>query len=147
MCSRRTWRKSKTAHLHGRGCLFRALSYAIMGCESQHRLVRHQIVEHLTTEICWRLLENYIPTDDTIEEYVQRTHMGRNGVWGTSVEMLAFAHLAEVNIASYNNDNGSYHFFGPAVIDPEGFYHDNSRPTVYVVFSGSNHFNVTLSQD
>ena len=105
-----------------------------------------QIVEHLTTERCWRLLENYIPTDDTIEEYVQRTHMGRNGVWGTSVEMLAFAHLAEVNIASYNNDDGSYHFFGPAVIDPEGFQHDNSRPTIYVVFSGGNHFNVTLSQ-
>ena len=125
-------------------CLFRALSYAITGCESQHRVVRRQIVEHFTTERCWRLLENYIPTDDTIEEYVQRTHMARNGVWGTSV---AFAHLAEVNIASYNNDDGSYHFFRLAMIDLEGFQHDNLRRTIYVVFSGGNHFNGTLSQD
>ena len=69
------------------------------------RAVRRQIVRHLTTDRCWRLLENYRSTDDTIEEYVQRTHMARNGVWGTNIEMLAFCNLAGVNIASYNEQH------------------------------------------
>ena len=55
-------------------CLFRALSYAVTGSESQHHVVRRQIVRHLTTDRCWRLVENYLSTDNTIEEYVQRTY-------------------------------------------------------------------------
>ena len=70
--------------------------YAITGCESQHREVRCQIVQHLTTETCWRLLEHYTAQDDTIEEYIQRSRMGTDGVWGTSVELLAFSHLTVV---------------------------------------------------
>ena len=34
------------------------------------------------------------------------------------MEMLAFCNLASVNIASYNNEDGTYHYYGPAVIDP-----------------------------
>ena len=122
-------------------CLFRALSYAVTGSESQHHVVRRQ---HLTTDRCWRLLENYLSTDNTIEEYVQRTHMARNGVWGTNI---AFCNLAGVNIASYNNEDGTYHYYGPAVIDPEVFDHDDSRPTIHLAYTGGDHFNVIISQD
>ena len=115
-------------------CLFHALSYTITGCESQHGQVRHKVVNHLTTKKCWHLLENYTPLDDTLEEYVQRMCMHRDGVWGTSVEILAFSHLTGLNIASYNSEDGTYHFFGPAVIDPKEFMADDSRPGVYLSF-------------
>ena len=110
------------------------------------RAVRRQIVRHLTTDRCWRLLENYLSTDNTIEEYVQRTRMARNGVWGTNIEMLAFCNLAGVNIASYNNEDGTYHYYGPAVIDPEVFDHDDSRPTIHLAYTGGDHFNVIVTQ-
>ena len=73
--------------------------------------------------------------------------MDREGVWGTTTELLAFCHMASVNIASYNTDDGSYHVLGPGVIEPDTFPQDDSRPTIYIVFTGGNHFNVTLSQD
>ena len=136
-------------HIQGGGnCLFRALSYVITGCESQHREVRRHITQHLLNEPnCRRLLENYIPEYSTLEEYIQHTHMDREGVWGTTTELLAFCHMASVNIASYNTDEGSYHVLGPGVIEPDRFPQDDSRPTIYIVFTGGNHFNVTLSQD
>ena len=120
-------------------CLLRALLYALTGCDSQHEQVRHKVVNHLTTEKCWRLLENYTPLDDMFEEYVQRMCMHRDGVWGTTVEILAFSHLIGLNIASYNAEDGTYHFFGAAVIDPEEFTEDNSRPGVYLSFVKSSH--------
>ena len=106
-------------------CLFRALSYAITGCESQHGQVRHKVVNHLTTERCWCLLGNYIPLDDTLEEYVQCMRMHRDSVWGEG-GTVAFSHLTSLNIASYNAEYGTYHFFGPAVID-----HENSQKATH----------------
>ena len=84
----------------------------------------------------------YISEDeyDSIEDYLQQSHMDRDGVWGTTAELLVFAHLAGVNIASYNNEDGSYHILSPGVIEP-----DDARPSIYLVYSGWNHFSVTLT--
>ena len=61
-------------------------------------------------------------------------------------EMLVLAHVLGVNIAFYNKVLRSYQIYSPGVIEPDAFKEDNSRPTIYVVFTG-NHFNVVLSQD
>ena len=129
-------------------CLFRSLSYAVTGSESQHSEIRRLIVNHYTAEInCWRLVRVFMLEDDSIEEYLQRTNMAQDGVWGSTTEMLVFAHLAGVNIASYNANDGSYHMLAPGVIEPDRFPQDDSRPTIYLLFSDGNHFNVTVSQD
>ena len=54
---------------------------------------------------------------------------------GETVEILAFSHLTSLNIASYNVEDGTCHFFGPAVIDSKEFTEDNSRLGVYLSLS------------
>jgi hypothetical protein len=140
---------TRTRRIPGDGnCLFRALSYLVTGSESQHSEIRHLIVQHLLTEEnCIQLLANYISVDNTIGQYLERTHMERDGVWGTTVELVTFSHMAGVNVASYNTEDERHHVLSPGVIDSERFPEDNSRPTIYIQFTGGNHFNVTLSQD
>ena len=134
-------------HIRGDGnCLFRALCYAITGSERQHFRLRNAIVRRMRcTEACTSLIGGYI-TDLTIQQYIERTQMDRNYVWGSQNELLAFAHMTGVNIASYNTIDRQYSYFKPGVIDINAFPDDNSRPTIYLEYTG-NHFNVVLSQD
>ena len=133
-------------HIRADGnCLFRAFSYAITGSERQHLRVRSAIVRHMRcTDACMSLLGGYI-SDLTIHEYIQRSQMAHNYVWGSQNEMFVLAHMAGVNIASYNTTERQYHFHNPGVIDINAYPDDNSRPCIYVEYTG-NHFNVVLSQ-
>ena len=127
-------------------CLFRALSYIISGSETQHLKVRSLIVEHLKSSHAYsRLHPNYIP-DTSVEQYIERTGMDRNGTWGGTVEFVVLAHLVGVNVASYNTTNNTYHLFGPGVIDYDRFPQDFSRATLYIIYNG-NHFDVVLGQN
>ena len=126
-------------------CLFRALCYVITGSQMQHFRLRSAIVRHLrSTEACRSLLDGYI-TETTIEEYIEHSHMDQNRVWGTQNEMLVLAHMAEVNIASFNKRERQYHFNFPGVIDYHAYPEDHTRPSIYLEYTG-NHFNVVLSQ-
>ena len=128
-------------------CLFRSLSYAITGSESQHSHIRCLIVHQYRTEInCWRLMGNYFDTYADIDDYLQTTGMAEDGVWGQTQEMIVFAYTAGVNIASYNADDGSYQMLCPTILGPD-IPVDDARPTIYLAFTGSNHFQVVLSQD
>ena len=127
-------------------CLFHALCYVITGSEREHFKLRSLIIHHLRTEIrSWRLIPNHI-NEMTLEDYITNSQIDQLGVWGTETEMLVLAHVLEVNIAFYNQVLRSYQIYSPGVIEPDAFQEDNSRPTIYVVFTG-NHFNVVLSQD
>ena len=70
--------------------------------------------------------------------------MERDGVWETTAELLLFAHLAGVNIASYNNEDRSYRIL---VIEPDRFAQDDARSAIYLLYSGWNNYSVTPSQD
>ena len=91
------------------------------------------------------LLGGYI-SDLTIDEYIEHSQMAHNYVWGSQNEMFVLAHMAGVNIASYNTIERQYHFQNPGVIDINAHPNDNSWPCLYVQYTG-NHFNVVLSQD
>ena len=134
-------------HIRGDGnCLFRTFSYAITGSERQHLRVRSAIIRHMRcTDACMSLLGGYI-SDLTIEEYIERSQMAQNYVWGSQNEMFVQAHMAGVNIASYNTTERQYHFQNPGVIDINAYPDDNSRPSIYVQYTG-NHFNMVLSQN
>ena len=72
--------------------------------------------------------------------------MDRNYTWVTHNEMIVLAHMVGVNMASYNTVDKYYHFMSPGLIDIHAYPEDNSRPTIYVAYTGD-HFNMVLSQD
>jgi hypothetical protein len=51
--------------------------------------------------------------------------MDQNGVWGTQNEMLVLAHMAEINIASFNTHERRYNFCFPGVIDYNAYPEDD----------------------
>jgi hypothetical protein len=127
-------------------CLFRALCYVITGSQRQHFKLRSIILTHLrTTDACRNLLGGYI-TNTTIQQYIAHSCMDQNGVWGTQNEMLVLAHMAEINIASFNTHERRYNFCFPGVIDYNAYPEDDTRPSIYLEYTG-NHFNVVLAQD
>ena len=68
--------------------------------------------------------------------------MDQDGAWGTTAEMLVLARMLEANIAFYNSDDKRYQVYSPGVIDYEAYGEDNSWPTLYLIFTDGNHFNV-----
>ena len=78
--------------------------------------------------------------------------MDQDGAWGTTAEMLVLACMLEANIAFYNSDDKRYQVYSPGVIDYEAgvidyeaYGGDNSWPTLYLIFTDGNHFNVMLA--
>ena len=71
--------------------------------------------------------------------------MDQDGAWGTTAEMLVLACMLEANIAFYNSDDKRYQVYSPGVIDYEAYGEDNSWPTLYLIFTDGNHFNVMLA--
>ena len=63
---------------------------------------------------------------------------------GHTAEMFVLAHMLEVNIASYTLDDKRTQVYSPGVIDYEAYGEDNSRPTLCLIFTDGNHFNVML---
>ena len=114
-------------HIRGDGnCLFRAFSYAITGSERQHLRVRSAIIRHMRcTDACMSLLGGYILQYTNTNK---RSQMAHNYVWGSQKEMFVLAHMAGVNIGSYNTTERQYHFHNPGVIDINAYPDDNSRP-------------------
>ena len=125
-------------------CLFRARCYVITGSQRQYFKLRSAIVAHMrSTTACTNLLGGYnIITERTIDEYIEHSHMEQNGVWSTQSEMFVLAHMAEINISSFNKQEQRYNFLFPGVIDYDMYPEDDTRPSIYT----GNHFNVVLSQ-
>ena len=124
-------------------CLFRALSHVITESERQHFSLRRAtcIIRHMrSTPACTRLV------GCTIQEYLEETQMHCNYTWGIDRELFVLAHMAVVNIANYNTNDEYYHFHTPGVIGGDTYPDDNSRPSIYIQYTGD-HFNVVLSQD
>ena len=82
----------------------------------------------------------------TIDGYIEQSRMDCNYSWGTHNEMLVLAHMAGLNMASYNTIEHQYHFHNPGMIDINAYPDDNSRPTIYITYTGD-HFNLVQSQD
>ena len=146
-----TYPRSAQRMLGDGNCLFRALAYGITGSQRQHSIVRRLVVEHLrwivTTELEQHLYPNFICDDDTVEDYIVRTRMDHDGAWGTDKEITVLAHLLQINIVSFNVGLGQYGVWGPGCLDPATYPEDYSRPTLYILFVGNNHFNFMLSQE
>ena len=85
-------------------CLFRALSYLITGCQSHHAMVRTKIIEHMKS--IETILQPHI--SGSVEDYLARSKMALETVWGTDIEILTAASLLKADIFVYTKV-GSYY--------------------------------------
>ena len=94
-------------------CLFRALCYIIFGSEGQHGKLRNAIkhmrtIPHLVSEIGPDGNRNFLVTYDdgysSVDNYLLRSGMADNGVWGGDFEMCILAHMLDTPIYSYQGD-------------------------------------------
>ena len=74
-------------------CLFRALAHIITGSEEQHMDVRHGIVSHMRT-IRNLLVGGHVREGD-IDTYIDSSRIEHDHEWGTDVEILTLAHIAQ----------------------------------------------------
>ena len=89
---------SKLYRIVGDGnCLFRALSYAITGRQNYHCLVREKIVQHMRHNEHALLAH----MNGSVNDYLARTGMRNQHVWGTDVEIIAASSLLETDIYVY----------------------------------------------
>ena len=89
---------SKLYRIVGDGnCLFHALSYVITGRQNYHSLVREKILKHMRCNE--QALLAHI--NGSVNEYLARTGMGNQQVWGTDVEIIAASSLLETDIYVY----------------------------------------------
>ena len=104
-------------HIRGDGnCLFRSFSYLIAGSEDEHDAVRPAIVSHMLT-IGHFLVGFQIPTQSTVQGYLNDTHMDREGSWGTEVEMLTLAHFLQTPVLVYNTEHEGWSRYSPRNVD------------------------------
>ena len=89
---------SKLIHILGDGnCLFRALSYAVSGRQVYHTQMRAQIINHM-----YHIEHFLLPhTNRSLNSYLANSHMTRNGVWGTDIEIFSAASLLSTDIFVY----------------------------------------------
>ena len=81
---------SKLFHIKGDGnFLFRSFSYVITGRQNYHSLIRQRIILHMKT-IEHALLPHI---GSSVDDYLLRTQMKNDGVWGTDIEILTAASL------------------------------------------------------
>ena len=85
-------------------CLFRSFSYIITGSEEQHMLVRHAIIAHMRSlgeySNFWQVHLSDIH-ERGLEQYSEETAMEYSGEWGSSVEIIALAHLLNIPVYTY----------------------------------------------
>lgn len=62
-------------------CLFRSIAFAVSGNEELHLYIRNIITSFIAKS------RNPIVYNETPEDYLKRTKMRENGVWGTDIEI------------------------------------------------------------
>ena len=86
---------SKLYHTRGDGnCLFRCLSYVLTGRQVYHTTLRTKISSHM------RDIENELRPhmNCSLDEYLTRSSMENDTVWGTDVEIFAASSLLKTDI-------------------------------------------------
>ena len=48
----------------------------------------------------------------SIDEYIGRSEMDKDGTWGSDIELLYFAHLCKICVFSYSKELGNWDRYG-----------------------------------
>ncbi|XP_071152909.1 uncharacterized protein [Mytilus edulis] len=89
--------KSKQITADG-NCLFRAISYAVSNRQENFKQIRKELVRHI---LCHSDKFNSFLDSETVNEYMKRTYMIEDNVWGTELEIIAAADLLKTDIFTY----------------------------------------------
>ena len=85
-------------------CLFRAISYSICGRQVYHHIVRSKIVEHMIA-----IESTLLPhINSSLDNYLARSGMKNQNVWGTDIEILTASSLLQTDIYVYTKIGAGY---------------------------------------
>ena len=132
-------------------CLFRALCYIISGSEAQDGELQRAIVAHMRT-ILFVVSgtgpdgnRNYLVTYDdgyhSVDDYLARSDMTENGVWGGDFEMCILAYMLDAPIYSYQADT-NYWFVAFLMLLTEEYQKMSTCICCIIIFLRRNHFQV-----
>ena len=76
-------------------CLFRCFSNLLTGSQEHHFLVRTLICNYMRH--IDNLLMFVLPSGDVLD-HLRNSNMTNNFVWGTDIEIYAFAHMCQTNV-------------------------------------------------
>ena len=71
-------------------CLFRRIALAVSGNEEFHQYFRNIIKSFIEKN------QKHLVNNETFEDYLNRTKMRENGVWGTDIELYFAAEVFEL---------------------------------------------------
>ena len=128
--------------------LFRAMCYVITGSQRQHYRLRCIIVEYMRSLIGTRFERNLLGTvmdGNSIEEYLSRTRMSQQNVWGTQTEMTVLAHMLDINVLSFSVEARQYSRYTAPLITSGSYDDDIDTLHSIYIYSADNHFDVIQS--
>ena len=137
-------RPCTTHSINGDGnCLFRTLSFIIIGSEEQHTLVCEAILHHML-QIAHFMLSHHIDDNSSVSEYIKHTCMDQDGTWGTDIEILTLAHLLNTCIFVYTTEQCNWWRYCPQNVD-RSLNVDLTSMSMYIQNPGE-HFDVVCSR-
>ena len=85
-------------------CLFRAISFSISGRQVYDQIVRNKIVEHMIA------IESPLRPhmNSSLDNYLGRSGMIKQNVWGTDIEILTASSLLQTDIYVYTKVGSGY---------------------------------------
>jgi ATP-dependent DNA helicase PIF1 len=128
-------------------CLFRALSLAITGTQSQHDLLRTYIVNYMMHTAIRDQMEMMFTARHNTTNASYNTHLARMqnpGTWGTEQEITAAAHLFECSIQCFSKcgPKMSLQHFSPHFVFNPQCNSTCQHQTLYLINSSGSHYNL-----
>ena len=125
-------------------CMFCTISHMISGTEEQHMSVRAAVCSHMLNNSPL-LLDKHIRGYTSMEEYITKTDMNKDGTWGTLLELLTVAHLLQANVYNWNVQQRNWYEFGHSIV--QAVTCDNTpRKSIYLRHTG-NHYDVVIATE
>ena len=112
--------------------LFRSVALAVSGNEL-HRYFRNIITSFIEKN------QKHLVNNETSEDYLNRTQMRENGVWGTDIELYFAAKFLNCSIFVYSKHGQSYDWleFKPEI--------KTEKLAIYLNHKNSDHYDVVTS--
>ncbi|GBO28565.1 hypothetical protein AVEN_102198-1 [Araneus ventricosus] len=113
-------------------CLFRAMSYFVLGRQADHDFIRKKVVKHVRDN--WHRFRNFT-TERNVEEYA--SHMSSPRTYGGEAEIVAFSEVFRLKVQ----------VFFPGFPQRSALTFGHSTTTCHVMYRGmadNGHYDVLL---
>ena len=143
---------SRTYCILGDGnCLFSSLAYSVTGCSDNCHIIRKCIVDGMSSSLkekCGKFINNKYPnTYRSALDYLNKTSMRCNGVWGGDLELFTAGLLFNTDIWVYSKETGnSWNVFSGKGASVDIILNSppaNNNGSIYIVHTG-NHYEPVL---